>query len=195
MIKFCRKKEVVILPKTLTKKERHNLLKDMLKENPFLKDDQLAERFSVSIATIRFDRAELGILEYRERIKKVAKDGYEGIKSILPEMLDLNPMHDAISMLQTDMTMTFEGTDIIKGQVIFSFAENTALKVIDSKAALIKVANVKYTKEVRAGEKLLAKSEVKRIKDDEYIVWVKIKSNMTEVFRGKFMLMAISDEK
>lgn len=178
------------MAKAMAKKERHDLLRDMLKENPFLKDDQLAEKFGVSIATIRFDRAELGILEYRERIKKVAKDGYEGIRSILPEMLDLNPLHDAISMLQTDESMVFQGTDIVKGQVIFSFAENTAIKVIDSKSALIKVANVKYTKQVRAGEKLLAKSEVKRIKDDEYIIWVKIKSNMTEVFRGKFMLTA-----
>lgn len=174
--------------RTVAKKERHTLLREMLKQNPFLKDDELAKKFGVSIATIRFDRAELGILEYRERIKKVATDGYENIKSKLPEMLDLNPLHDAISILQTDDTMVFGGTDIVKGQVIFSFAENLALRVIDEKAALIKVANVKYIKEVKAGDKLLAKSEVKRIKNDEYIIWVKIKSNMTEVFRCKFML-------
>ena len=51
------------MAKAMAKKERHNLLREMLKEYPFLKDDQLAERFGVSIATIRFDRAELGILE------------------------------------------------------------------------------------------------------------------------------------
>lgn len=183
------------MKKALTKKERHSLLGDMLKQNPFLKDDELAKEFNVSIATIRFDRAELGILEYRERIKKVATDGYEGIKSKLPEILDLNPMKDAISVLQTDESMTFQGTDIVKGQVIFSFAENLAVKVIETKAALIKVANVKYVKEVTAGEKLLAKSEVRRIKDNEYIVWVKIKSNMTEVFRGKFMLTSVAGAK
>lgn len=180
------------MAKTFLKKERHELLREKLKQNPFLKDDELAREFNVSVATIRFDRAELGISEYRERIKKVARDGYNGIKSKLPEMLDLNPMHDGISMLQTDDTMVFGGTDIVKGQAIFSFAENLALKVIDAKAALIKVANVKYIKEVKSGDKLLAKSEVKRIKDDEYIVWVKIKCNMTEVFRGKFML-AVSE--
>ena len=34
-------------------------------------------------------------------------------------------------MLKHD-TMTFDGTDIIKGQCIYAFAENLALSVIDS---------------------------------------------------------------
>ncbi|MCX7714320.1 MAG: transcription factor FapR [Clostridia bacterium] len=175
-----------------TKKQRHALLLQKIQQNPFLKDEELARAFKVSVATIRFDRAELGISEYRERIKKVARDEYNG-KTRSPEMLDINPLHDGISILQTDDTMTFNGTNIVKGQAIFAFAENLAISVIEAKAALVKVANVKYIREVRSGDKLLAKSEVKRIKNNEYIVWVKIKANMAEVFRGKFMLKTSDD--
>ena len=142
----------------------------------------------MSVSTIRFDRAELGIAEYRERIKSVAEEGLVADTAV-GEVLDLNLYHDGISVLKTDDTMTFDGTDIIKGQCIYAFAENLALSVIDAKAALVKVANVKYMHEAHAGERLIAKSDVMRVKDGGYIVRVVIKANMNEVFRGKFSLV------
>lgn len=63
------------------------------------------------------------------------------------------------------------------------------LSVIDAKAALVKIANVKYMHEAHAGERLIAKSDVMRVKDGGYIVRVVIKANMNEVFRGKFSLV------
>ena len=71
---------------------------------------------------------------------------------------------------------------------MFGIAENLALDIINAKEALIRVANVKYIKEVRKGEKLIAKFEVIRVKDGEYVVWVKIRANQVEVFRSKFNL-------
>ena len=150
------------MTRTILKKKRHEYLLRKIKQNPFLKDEELAQACNVSVSTIRFDRAELGIAEYRERIK---------------------------SVLKTDDTMTFDGTDIIKGQCIYAFAENLALSVIDAKAALVKIANVKYMHEAHAGERLIAKSDVMRVKDGGYIVRVVIKANMNEVFRGKFSLV------
>lgn len=172
------------------KQQRHQRLLKAIDENPFLKDDDLARQLDVSVATIRFDRAELGIAEYRERIKNVAKNGLKS--STGGEVLDLNLLHDGISVLETDDTMTFEGSDIVKGQVIYAFAENLAVKVIGALAAIVKVANIKYIKEVTAGDKLVAKSEVIRVRDGEFIVWVKIKVKMTEVFRAKFNLSVMS---
>lgn len=170
------------------KNERHKLLAQKIEQDPFLKDEELAEAFDVSVATIRFDRAELGIAGYRERIREVAKRKMEE-KGHPGEVLDLNLFHDGISMMKTTRSMTFGGTDIVKGQEIFAFAENLAVSVIGARAALIKVANMKYCHEVHPGEKLVAKSEVIRVQDKEYIVWVIIKSKMAEVFRGKFMLI------
>ena len=61
------------MTRTILKKKRHEYLLRKIKQNPFLKDEELAQACNVSVSTIRFDRAELGIAEYRERIKSVAK--------------------------------------------------------------------------------------------------------------------------
>jgi hypothetical protein len=177
----------------MDKKERHEFLLQKIKAEPFLKDDDLAKACGVSVSTIRFDRAELGIAEYRERIKNAAVDGLNNPRSE-GEILELDLFHNGSSTLITDDTMSFEGTNIVKGQCIYAFAENLALSVIDAKAALVKVANVKYISEVHAGDRLFAKSQVIRVKESEYIVHVFIKVNMNEVFRGKFSLM-VSDGK
>ena len=53
------------------------------------------------------------------------------------------------------------------------------------------MANIKYKRPVLAGSKLFAKSEVVRRRNNEYVVWVKIKANLTEVFRSKFILSVV----
>ncbi len=170
----------------MKKEERHALLLEKIKENPFLKDEELANECNVSVSTIRIDRAELGIAEYRERVKSVAQGASDAERA---EILDLNLLHDGVAVLKTDNSMTFEGTDIIKGQSLYALAEELAVDVIDAKAAVVKVANIKYTNIARKGDRLVARSEVIRIKDYEYIVHVLIKANLKEVFRGKFSLL------
>lgn len=176
------------------KKWRQQQMQQQIEANPFLKDEDLAQLLGVSIATVRLDRSELGIAEYRERIKSVAagqlrNDGVQG------DLLDLNLYHDGISMLVPDDSMTFPGTDVVKGQALFAFAENLVLGLLDAKTVLIKVANVKYIKEVKKGEKLVAKFEVKRVRDGEFIVWVKIKVELAEVFRGKFNVAVTAESE
>lgn len=170
------------------KAERHALLLKKIRENPFLKDEDLAQVCHVSVSTIRFDRAELGIAEYRERVKNVAEDA-QNASATEGEILDLNVYHNGLSVLRTDGTMLFEGTDIVRGQCIYALAENLALHVIGAQAALVKVANVKYSHEVHSGDRLVAKSEVIRVHEKEFIVHVFIKSGVIEVFRGKFSLV------
>lgn len=178
------------------KKLRHEQLKNQLEKNPFLKDEDLADVLHVSVATVRLDRAELGIREYRERVKTVADKGLKKSSTVRTgDLLDLNLYHDGISVMVADESMAVAGTDIIKGQAVFAFAENLALHLLNAKTAIIKVANVKFIKEIKVGDKLMAKFEVKRVKDtEEYIVWVRIKVKMEEVFRGKFNL-AVTQEK
>lgn len=175
--------------RTELKKERHKQLKDIVRKNPFLKDSELAEQLGVSVATIRIDRGELGIGEYRERIKSIAG---KSMGKPAADIVDMELYHDGISVVMTDDALTYSGTDIVKGQAMFGIAEDLALGIIDVKKAQIKVANIKYIKEVRKGEKLIAKFEVIRNRTKEYIIWVKIYSNHTEVFRCKFN-MALSE--
>ena len=138
------------------KKTRHDFILSILHDNPFLKDEELAKKCGVSVSTIRNDRAELGIAEYRERVKSAA-EGEFGSGGTKEELLDLKLYENGISVLETDSSMVFKNTNIVKGQCIYAFAENLALSVINARAALVKIANVKYTSEVHAGDKLVAK--------------------------------------
>ena len=182
--------------KSISKKERQGSLLEQMKISPFLTDEELSESFNVSIQTIRLDRLELGIPELRERIKNVAEDNYTKVRSlqgkeIMGELVDLNLGVSGISILETDSDFAFEKTNVVKGQYIFAQAESLAIAVIDANVALIGVANIKYKSPVFAGDKLIAKAEVVRTRGNKFFVWVFIKVKQTEVFRGKFILVAL----
>lgn len=181
---------------SMVKKERQKVLSDKIKQDPFLTDEELSDLFSVSVPTIRLDRLEMGIPELRERIKNVAETNYSKVKSlhskeIVGELIDITLGGNAVSILETDDSMAFEKTKIIRGHFIYSLAESLAIAVIDAQVALVGVANIKYKTPVYAGCKLVAKAEVKRVKGSNYIVWVKIYEKQQEMFRGKFILVSL----
>lgn len=183
-----------------SKKDRQNQLSEQLKEDPFLTDEELSDLFSVSIQTIRLDRLELRIPELRERIKNMAENNLDKVKSlhsseIIGELVEMNLGNNAISIFETTKEHAFEKTKIIKGHHIYSLAESLAIAVIDAHVALIGVANIKYKKPVHAGQKLIARAEVvKKRGDNKYFVWIKIRVKSEEVFRGKFILVTFNHE-
>lgn len=181
-----------------TKQERQTMLAELVENDPFLTDEELAERFCVSVPTIRLDRMELKIDEYRKRIKQVAERNYQKVRSIgsselVGELLDITPNQTAISILSTDASMVFEKSAVVRGQFLYSMAETLAIAVIDANAALVGVANIKYKKAVVPNTRLVAKAEVRRKTGNNYLVWVKITAEQEEVFRGKFILVAVAD--
>jgi len=185
---------------SLFKKERQQILSDKLKQDPFLTDDELAELFSVSVPTVRLDRLELGIPELRERIKNVAEKNYGKVKSlqsreIVGELIDINLGKYGVSILETDETMVFEKSKIVRGHFIYSLAESLAIAVIDAQVALVGVANIKYKTPAYSGSKLVAKAEVKKVRGTNYIVWVKIYEKQVEMFRGKFILVSLEKQQ
>lgn len=181
---------------SLLKRERHQILSDKIKQDPFLTDEELSELFSVSVPTIRLDRLEMGIPELRERIKNVAEHNYSKVKSlqskeIVGELLDISLGKNGVSLLETDDSMAFEKTKIVRGHFIYSLAESLAIAVIDANVALVGVANIKYKTPVYSGCKLVAKAEVKHVRGNNYIVWVRILEKQMEMFRGKFILVSL----
>jgi len=183
----------------LQKRERQKQLMEQLKEDPFLTDEELSEIFNVSIQTIRLDRLELGIPELRERIKMVAEENYGKLKSIggqeiVGELVDIDLGKSGISILNTTEDMVFEKSRVVRGHYIFAQAESLALAVIDAKVALTGVANIKYKIPIYAGDKLVAKAEVVRVRGNKYFVWVKTKVRQEEAFRGKFILVSIDPD-
>jgi acyl-coenzyme A thioesterase PaaI-like protein len=178
------------------KKERQSVLVEKIKENPFLTDEEIADLFSVSVPTIRLDRLELGIPELRERIKSVAANSYSKVKTlkskeIVGELVDIKLGNSGISILETSQSMAFEKTKIVRGHFIYSLAESLAIAVIDAQVALVGVANIKYKTPVYAGSKLIAKAEVRKVRGNNFFVWVKIAEKQVEVFRGKFILVSL----
>ena len=178
------------------KQQRQKILLDKIKYDPFLTDEELAEFFKVSVPTIRLDRLELGIPELRERIKHVAETNHEKLKSIegkefIGELIDLQLGQSAISLMETNSSMAFEKTHIVRGHYIYSLAETLAIAVIDAQVALVGIANIKYKIPVYSGAKIIAKAEVKESKKNRFIVWVKIFEKSVEVFRGKFILVTV----
>lgn len=178
------------------RKERQALLVEKLKENPFLTDEELSEYFKVSVPTIRLDRLDLKVPELRERIKDVAKRGLDKVKSIkekdiMGEIVDIELGDSGVSIMNTDMNMVFEGTNVVQGKFIYSLAESLAIAVIDANAALVGVANIKYKVPVYVGNELMANAKVKRTRDNKHIVWVNIFFKQLEVFRGKFILVSL----
>ncbi len=186
--------------KSVPKKERQNLLMERLIADPFITDEELSEEFNVSIQTIRLDRLELGIPELRERIRNVASENYSKIrtieaKEVIGEIVDLELGVSGISILQTTNDMVFEKTKIVRGHYIFAQAESLAIAVIDAKVALTGVANIKYKTPIYAGDKLVAKAQVIRVRGNKYFVWVIIKVKQQEAFRGKFILVSVDSKE
>lgn len=185
------------MPKLL-KKERLIKLQEEIDLNPFLRDEELSEIFNVSIQTIRLDRLSLNIPELRERVKTVATANHDKVKTlsqgeIVGELIDLQLNESAISFLETDKEMVFEKTQIVKGHYIFALVESLAMAVIDAPVAITGVANIKYTVPVFAKQRLIAKAKVTKIRENkEYYVHVKVSEKENQVFRGKFILTAIS---
>src|SRR5690554_3807098 len=104
----------------MPKKERQQALVDILREDPFITDEELSETFNVSIQTIRLDRLELGIPELRERIRSVAAENQNKLrtmdaKEVVGEIVDLELGSSGISILQTTEEMVFERTQIVRG--------------------------------------------------------------------------------
>ena len=115
------------------------------------------------------------------------------ILGTLPDKVEIGV--SGISMMTVDREMVLQKTGVCRGQYMFAQANSLALAVIDAPAALTGVANVKYKIPVTVGATLVARAEVVRKQEDKYTIWVKIRNNHREVFRAKFLIVAIPEQR
>ncbi|MCH1623819.1 transcription factor FapR [Fredinandcohnia quinoae] len=178
------------------KKERQILLQETIKLNPFITDEDLAEKFTVSVQTIRLDRLELSIPELRERIKHVAEKNLENQVKSLPmdevigEVIDLELDQSAISIFDVMNEHVFKRNQIARGHHLFAQANSLAVAVINDELALTAKANILFTRQVKEGERIIAKAKVKSLEQEKGRTLVEVMSYVGNelVFSGEFMM-------
>lgn len=180
-------------PKALRLKE----LSKCIEANPFLTDEELSRLFSVSIQTIRLDRLELGIPELRERVKKVAEENYDQIRSLsgaelIGEPVDVDLDKSALSILEITPDMVFKKNNIARGHFLFAQANSLAIAVVNAEVALTGSAKVTFKRPVKLGEKIVAKATVNFKKGNRYNIKVISKADQEVVFEGDFSVFVIS---
>ncbi|HLR63900.1 MAG TPA: transcription factor FapR [Pseudogracilibacillus sp.] len=179
----------------LKKHERQTLLKETIEQTPFITDEDLADKFNVSIQTIRLDRLALSIPELRERIKHMATGKWnETVKSlaveeVIGDIIDLQLEERAISIMTIQEEQVFERNHIARGHHLFAQANSLAVALIDEEVALTKTANLSFERQVKLGEQVVAKAEViGQDQHDNTEIIVKSYVSNELVFQGTFLM-------
>lgn len=187
----------------MPKVERQRQLGLLLEENPFLTDGELAEHFSVSVQTIRLDRLEGGIPELRERLKTVAtRTMQEEVKSlhsdeIIGDIIDIVLDKRALSIFDVTSDHVFQRNGIARGHHLFAQANSLAVAVMDDDLALTVKSTLNFLKPVKAGDRVVARAEVKKesLVEKRTLVEVVSKVGNETVFTGEFYMFRTTDRK
>ncbi|MBS2968948.1 transcription factor FapR [Metabacillus sp. KIGAM252] len=177
-----------------TKKDRQQQLLETINDTPFITDEELSDKFQVSIQTIRLDRLELSIPELRERIRSVAQASMEDeIRALPPEeiigdIIDLELDHSAISIFEVKKEHVFRRNQIARGHHLFAQANSLAVAVINDELALTAKADIRFTRQVMAGERVVSKARVANVNGMNGRTLVSVNSYVGNelVFSGDF---------
>ena len=183
----------------VNKAERQRRLVRFLESDPFLTDEDLSQILRVSIQTIRLDRFELKIPEFKERVLNVAKNPGLSPRTLssgelVGEMVDLEVGSSGISILTVTPEMALSKTSYIRGHHLFAQANSLAVAAIDAEIALTGIARVTFKRPVSCGEKVLARALIKLKKGNKYMVKVTSYVKDEVVFVGRFLIFAVTEE-
>ncbi|MBD8013822.1 MULTISPECIES: transcription factor FapR [Planococcus] len=184
------------------KKERQQALKDTIRDNPFVTDEELSVEFDVSVQTIRLDRMELAIPELRERIKHVAVKTFEDevkslpIDEVIGEIIDIELDKKAISIFDVKPEHVFQRNQIARGHHLFAQANSLAVAVMNEELALTVKSELQFLRPVTAGQRVVAKAEVIDSHPEKNRAFVKVVSAVDQVtvFIGTFEMYRMTEQ-
>jgi acyl-coenzyme A thioesterase PaaI-like protein len=187
----------------MPKKERQLLLKKLVEQDPFLTDEDLSKRYDVSVQTIRLDRLECGIPELRKRLKRVASQSMTGeVKSlssdeIIGDIIDIELDKRALSIFDVTIDHVFQRSGIARGHHLFAQANSLAVAVMDEDLALTVRSTIDFLKPVKAGDRVIARAEVKNESNMENRTLVDVVSKVGDVvvFTGQFYMYRTTERK
>ncbi|HEU5141192.1 MAG TPA: transcription factor FapR [Bacillales bacterium] len=182
------------------KKERQAQLKTTIAAMPFVTDEELARKFDVSVQTIRLDRMELSIPEVRRRIRDVAQQQLDEVKAlpieeVIGEVVDLQLDERAISILDIGPEHVFSRTRIARGHHLFAQANSLAVAIIDDQLALTAKADIRFSRQVNQGERVIAKAGIDKNEKHFTVVTVESYVEQEAVFSGTFTMYRSNSEK
>src|SRR5690606_30113499 len=146
---------------------------------------------------------ELSIPELRERIKHVAEKTFDDevkslpIDEVIGEIIDIELDNKAISIFDVKPEHVFQRNGIARGHHLFAQANSLAVAVLDEDLALTAKSNLNFIKPVRAGDRVVARAEVKEknSKDNRTLVEVVSTVGDVTVFIGQFYMYRPTDGK
>ena len=179
-----------------TRQERRRALQDLLRQDPFLADWQLADELDVSVATIRLDRMALDIPELRERARSIAASTYSEVRAlhgeeVIGELIELNLGQNATSVLVVTDQMVFAKNQILRGHYLFAQGNSMAVALVDSEIVLTKSAEVHFSQPVHLGERVVAKATITSLAGNRYYVSVVSSVHDKIVFSGDFVVVDV----
>ncbi|NLN27391.1 MAG: transcription factor FapR [Firmicutes bacterium] len=182
------------MARRLSKELRQKELLRELEMDPLQTDEALAQRFGVSVQTIRLDRLELGLPEMRERARDLAEQAQQIrsmlISDLIGELEHLELGKSARSALTTEPSMGFARNTIVRGHYIFAQANSLAVAVVDAETALTASARLRFVRSVRVGERIVAEANVVSQKGNKHLVRVVSRVRGETVFTGTFIIVA-----
>ncbi|MCR8845403.1 transcription factor FapR [Paenibacillus sp. SC116] len=185
----------------LPKRERQRQLAGIIEENPFVTDQELTRKLRVSIQTIRLDRMELGIPELRERMKVMAEQSYDQVRSlpideVIGEVIDLQLDRSGISIFEIKQEHVFSRTHVARGHHLFAQANSLAIAVINEEVALTATADIRFVRQVHLGEKVVAKAYVRSVLGERNKAKVEVFSYVGDdlVVHGHFIIFRSTSE-
>ncbi len=178
----------------LNRMERQRKLAEALRDNPLQTDEDLAQRFGVSVPTVRLDRLHLGIPELRLRSEGLARLSVVHTRTLkrqdmVGDLIDLVIGQSGRSLLRTDESMAFALSGVVQSHFIFAQADSLALAVVDGETAVTGLANAKFKHMVQAGQQIISGAEVIRRQGHRWVVLVISRVGENTVFRGKFVVL------
>ena len=170
----------------MDKNERRNAIQNLLRQNPCLTDGDLAEKFSVSAATIRLDRQILGIPQMRNRMEQLVSShplgALEGIR-----MLDIHVGQSGIGLFQTSEDMA-NGSGIVSAEKMYGASAAFAESVAGVPFASTQVGNIKYKIPVKPGTTLVVKGRIVLVRGNKKYIYISFFDGDSEVYRAKFIM-------
>lgn len=184
----------------LKKDERRIAIRNAIEANPFITDNELCEKFDVSIQTIRLDRTHLNIPELRKRIKLVAEQNYGQIKSIeaneiIGDLIQVEPDVKAQSLIEITEDYVFAKTQIARGHILFAQSNSLCVALIHNPTVLTQESQVAFVEKVKLNDTVRAEAQVINKTSKHYVIEVNSFVKDKLVFKGKFKMFYISEDE